>query len=98
MTPSPPDSPLLRQRVIYHGRVQGVGFRYTTATIAAQYPVCGYVRNQPDGTVELVLEGTAANCEAMLDDIQRVFARHVRLVEISPESRREPFTGFEVRR
>ena len=41
----------LRCRVIYRGRVQGVGFRYTSASIARRFPVTGYVRNLPDGTV-----------------------------------------------
>jgi acylphosphatase len=45
------------KRVIYSGRVQGVGFRYTTRQLAQGYPVTGHVRNLPDGTVEVVAEG-----------------------------------------
>ena len=98
MSASPPDPVPRRQRVIYHGRVQGVGFRYTTATIAARHPVRGYVRNQPDGTVELVLEGASPDCQSMLDEIQRAFARQIRLVESTPEPSQEPLQGFEIRR
>ncbi len=36
------------------GRVQGVGFRFYTERIAAEYDVKGYVKNMPDGTVEIL--------------------------------------------
>ncbi len=41
------------KQVIYSGRVQGVGFRYSTKQIAAGYEVAGSVKNLPDGRVEL---------------------------------------------
>jgi acylphosphatase len=46
-----------RKTCHFSGRVQGVGFRYTAQNIAQQYNVKGYVKNLPDGRVELVLEG-----------------------------------------
>lgn len=55
---------------IYHGRVQGVGFRATVHKIAQKYPVTGWVRNLPDGTVELTVEGEAAMLEAFLKSIR----------------------------
>lgn len=41
------------KQVIYSGRVQGVGFRYSTKQIASGYEVVGSVKNLPDGRVEL---------------------------------------------
>ena len=41
----------------FRGTVQGVGFRYTVRQIAAEFAVTGYVKNLPDGTVEMVAEG-----------------------------------------
>ena len=41
----------------FAGSVQGVGFRYTTERIARHFEVTGYVRNLPDGRVELFAEG-----------------------------------------
>lgn len=41
------------KQILYSGRVQGVGFRYTTKQIASGYEVTGSVRNLPDGRVEL---------------------------------------------
>ena len=46
-----------RRRVVYTGRVHGVGFRFTARRIAGKVPVTGYVRNLPDGRVELLAEG-----------------------------------------
>jgi acylphosphatase len=54
------------KHVRYSGQVQGVGFRYTAQRLAAGYPVGGYVRNLPDGDVELVAEGPAEQVEAFL--------------------------------
>lgn len=39
------------------GRVQGVGFRYFTAALAAREDVHGWIRNTPDGRVEIAAEG-----------------------------------------
>ena len=45
-------------QIIVHGRVQGVGFRYSTAIAARKHGICGWVRNDYDGTVEIFCEGT----------------------------------------
>lgn len=55
-----------RKRVIVHGSVQGVGFRYAVERMARQRGVAGWVRNRPDGTVEAVFEGEAADVEALV--------------------------------
>ncbi len=41
------------KQVYYSGYVQGVGFRYTVKRIASGYEVTGWVKNLPDGRVEL---------------------------------------------
>ena len=46
-----------RSEVLYEGRVQGVGFRYTAQNLATGFEVSGTVRNLIDGRVELILEG-----------------------------------------
>lgn len=52
------------QRVIYSGRVQGVGFRYSVKQIASGFDVTGWVRNLPDGTVEMLASGTSTEVDA----------------------------------
>ena len=46
-----------RIHVYYEGRVQGVGFRFTSEYVAQQLKLTGWVKNLPDGRVELVAEG-----------------------------------------
>ncbi len=52
---------------IIHGRVQGVGFRYSTVSKARKLGVAGYVRNTPDGSVEVIAEGDADKCASLLE-------------------------------
>jgi len=67
-------------RVIYDGRVQGVGFRYTCLDIARGHDVSGTVRNLPDGTVELIASGDAEEVAAFLHEIEvdSPVAHHIR--------------------
>jgi len=46
-----------RIRVLFSGRVQGVGFRFAVCRLAESRGVVGLVRNLPDGDVELIAEG-----------------------------------------
>ena len=56
-----------QQRMVrFHGRVQGVGFRYTAYRLAGGFDLTGYVRNLPDGSVESVVEGEADEIDAFL--------------------------------
>ena len=70
------------QRIVqFHGNVQGVGFRYTTARLAERYDVAGTVRNCPDGRVEVVVEGDGKEIDAFLSGIQGEMSRHIRDVQ-----------------
>lgn len=53
-----------RLRIFYSGTVQGVGFRYQVQRVAAGYEVTGFVRNLPEGRVEVVAEGEEAELSA----------------------------------
>ncbi|MBI3394745.1 MAG: acylphosphatase [Spirochaetia bacterium] len=48
------------------GRVQGVGFRYFVLSQAQRLGVSGYVRNQNDGSVECLAQGSQSD----LDDLE----------------------------
>jgi acylphosphatase len=88
---------LVRKRVIVHGHVQGVFFRDTTRRMAQSRGVSGWVRNNPDGTVEAAFEGLEDAVEAMVD-----FAREgprgavVEHVEVHDEAPEGP-TAFRIR-
>ncbi|MDC0175593.1 acylphosphatase [Planctomycetaceae bacterium] len=86
----------MRRRLIYHGRVQGVGFRYTTRSIAHRHPVSGWVKNLPEGTVELLVEAEAAEMAGFLDEIAQRFHGHITSIDdLSPDD--EPISGFSIR-
>ena len=87
---------VVARRYVISGRVQGVGFRYFTETAAVREGVNGWVRNLPDGRVEVVAEGATDTVErferqlrqgprgARVDDVQ--------VTETSPGDRRAGFT------
>jgi acylphosphatase len=70
------------RRVYYSGRVQGVGFRFTSLHLARGFDVAGYVRNLPDGRVELVAEGDRAEIDAFLEAVRDAMDRHIRDVTV----------------
>ena len=86
-----------RRRLIYIGRVQGVGFRFTTASIARRHPVAGFVRNLTDGTVELVAEGLGTAVDRFLGEIAATFESNIKECRTLPVDESEQFNGFEVR-
>ena len=78
--------------VIVHGRVQGVGFRWFVRTEARRLGLAGWVRNVPDGTVELRASGIAQFLSALEQAIQRgpegAAVTHILQVETpAPDSR-----------
>ena len=89
--------PAHRHTVYYTGHVQGVGFRYTAHSIARSHDVTGYVRNLPDGRVELVAEGDRHEIDAFLEAIRDRLANHIRdeRRDIGPAT--GEFTTFEIR-
>jgi acylphosphatase len=82
--------------VRFYGRVQGVGFRYTTRSLAARLPVTGYVRNLPDGSVELVVEGAAADVERLLQGIAGELGQYIRSQDLSVQPSSGQFSTFEI--
>jgi len=85
--------------VLFSGRVQGVGFRYTAKTVAAGFEITGSIRNLPDGRVELVAEGNRAELEdfhAALHDAG--LAGFIRDEQVVWTDAKNEFRGFEIAR
>ena len=68
--------------MIFSGRVQGVGFRFTAHRMAGRHQLTGYVRNLADGTVEMLAQGLAEDIDDCIRDIRQSLAGHVRDVNI----------------
>ncbi len=87
----------MRRRVVVHGSVQGVFFRDTTRRMADQRGVAGWVRNNPDGSVEAVFEGEESAIDRLV-----AFAHEgprgarVERVEVFDEEP-EGLSGFAIR-
>lgn len=88
-----------RARAWISGRVQGVCFRYYTVEEARRLGVDGWVRNLPDGRVELVAEGEPDRVEALLEWCHRgPSSARVVDVEVADEAPEGELDGFTVRR
>jgi len=87
-----------RRRIEFSGRVQGVGFRATARDVAQGHAVTGWVRNEPEGSVLMEVQGEGPAIEMFLADLRgrmrRLIAHEgVTTMPVAAEER-----GFVVRR
>ena len=90
---------LIQRHIFVTGRVQGVGFRASTARMARQYPkVKGFVRNLEDGRVEAVFSGPDADVLALVSWCRKgpILAKVTEL-EVIEEEPTVGFLDFDVR-
>ena len=57
---------MTRKHIVFHGTVQGVGFRYRARHAARMFGCTGWVRNEPDGTVTMEIQGREAWIQAVI--------------------------------
>ncbi|MBD3224308.1 MAG: acylphosphatase [Caldithrix sp.] len=84
-------------QVILKGRVQGVGFRWFTREQAREFGVNGYVKNLPNGDVEVVAEGEVAVVDAFIEKLKQGpgFA-HVTDTEMTELQKTDRYSSFDV--
>lgn len=87
---------MVAKNVIFSGRVQGVGFRFTVHRIAARHQLTGFVRNLPDGSVEMLAQGAAEDVASCIADIQESFGGYVRDVKITEVPVDPRYTDFKI--
>ncbi|HST53608.1 MAG TPA: acylphosphatase [Pyrinomonadaceae bacterium] len=77
----------IARHYLVSGDVQGVGYRFFAQRVAARHQVVGFVRNLPDGRVEVLAEGTPDGVEGFKHDLATgpQFARVEKVEEISVE-------------
>ncbi|WP_415907516.1 acylphosphatase [Oleiharenicola sp. Vm1] len=85
------------ETVYFTGHVQGVGFRYQTLQVAKGFEVAGFVRNLPDGRVQLEAEGTAGEVAAFVAAVHEHLEAYIRKIERSSARGPAQFSGFTIR-
>jgi acylphosphatase len=88
-----------RVRLVVHGNVQGVGFRFAAREAASACSVTGWVRNLPDGSVEIVARG-APDAVARMTSWARRGPRYATVDRVQVETLEETSESdtFEIRR
>ena len=82
--------------IFYSVRVQGVGFRYNTKTIATGFEIIGTVRNLSDGRVELIAEGARDELESLREAIRADMKHFIRDEAVAWSEAQNKFKGFEI--
>lgn len=84
------------REVLITGSVQGVGFRWTAKRIADRVGVDGWVRNNPDGSVSLALEGTDAVMNEFMESLGESMGVYMVSVKSTPAKPGKNRDGFDV--
>jgi len=84
------------KHIIFTGRVQGVGFRFTAFRIANRYKLTGFVRNCPGGTVEMLAQGSSDDIAHCIRDIEESFTGYVRETKIEQVPPDPQYTDFKI--
>ncbi|MES2439482.1 MAG: acylphosphatase [Verrucomicrobiota bacterium] len=91
---------MIAKQVIFEGRVQGVGFRYTVKDLSRGFEVVGWVKNLPDGTVELQAMGGKDELESFIREIaeESNVAHHIKNTTAVKIPLLENCTGFRIQK
>lgn len=84
------------KHVYYSGQVQGVGFRYTAQHVAEEFEIAGFVRNLPDGRVEVFVEGPLEQVDEFLSGLAERMGSYIEQTQSVDESPTGA-KGFRVR-
>jgi acylphosphatase len=89
---------MIAKQVIFEGRVQGVGFRYTVKDLARGFEVLGWVKNLPDGSVELQVMGEREEVESFIKEIaeESVIAHGIRNMRAEAIPLLKNCSGFRI--
>lgn len=87
----------MRQELSFHGRVQGVGFRAVAHELANKHGVTGWVRNEADGSVKLVAEGTPESVTTYIEALRGRMGQFIDDVHATEGENTRGYAGFEIR-
>jgi len=86
----------IAKHIIFSGRVQGIGFRFTAFNIANRYELSGFVRNLPDGTVEMLVQGNPDGITNCIRDIQESFTGYITETKIEDTTPAPQYKTFKI--
>lgn len=91
---------MIAKKVIFEGRVQGVGFRYTVKDLSRGFDVCGTVKNLPDGSVELQVMGEPDEVDLFIREIteESPVARNIKNHYVDKIPLLNGCSGFKIER
>jgi acylphosphatase len=84
------------KHIVFSGEVQGIGFRFTANRLAGRYSVTGFVRNLPDGNVEMLIQGSEQDIRHCIAEIQDSFRGYIRNTKTDSVPPNPSYTNFRV--
>ena len=84
------------KRIVFTGRVQGVGFRFSAHSIARRIGLTGQVRNMANGTVEMVAQGTPETIDQCLCDLKETYQHSIREIIVEQIESAGEYTNFKI--
>ena len=88
--------PQTAKRIIFIGRVHGVGFRFTALHTASRLGLTGTVRNVFDGSVEMVVQGPADDIDHCIRDLENSFHGYITETKIEDIPPNPQHTDFKI--
>jgi len=89
---------MIARQIIFEGRVQGVGFRYTCRELAKGFDLVGFAKNLADGTVQLVLQGDPEEIEDYVNDLveESALSHHIKGHMVTSIDLDPALSGFQI--
>ena len=87
---------MIRAHILYSGRVQGVGFRFTAERYALDLELKGWVKNLPDGRVEILVEGSKEIIEQFCQNIEKHFQGYIKNKQIDVATMQGSHQDFRI--
>lgn len=84
------------RKIVFRGNVQGVGFRFTAHRYARRHQLTGYVKNLPDGTVEMLAQGPEQSIQDCIDDLKNYFAGGIRSLDTQDLPPNPKYQDFKI--
>lgn len=89
---------MVQAHILYSGTVQGVGFRYAVEQFASELGLNGWVKNLPDGRVEILTQGKRELSEQLMERVEKHFEGYIRGKDLSYEAAQDCLKGFYITR